>query len=134
MLTRKMIVMVMAVMLAGSSVSQMVLAADKKMQISEVHVVEDASGAATQLEILGLNLCNDNMAVELPGISNAFSYLSCSSLPDGDVVTADLSLVLDAGSYSLSVSELNGNKKKVKVKGTSKDITTSLILLNEILD
>ncbi|MBT4160319.1 MAG: collagen-like protein [Gammaproteobacteria bacterium] len=64
------------------------------------------------------------MAVELPGISNAFSYLSCSSLPDGDVVTADLSLVLDAGSYSLSVSELNGNKKKVKVKHSAEFIFT----------
>jgi hypothetical protein len=96
------------------TLSVSVFAKNTPMRVSEVKVVEDVAGTATQLLILGNDLCQSSeVNVEMPGLPGAVSSSECSSLADTDIIIADLSLVLEAGSYLLVV-EASGNEGKGK--------------------
>jgi len=109
------------------SMSSIGWAADKHLTVNEVKVVEDVNGTATHLLILGDNLCaRSEVSVSIPSLPNAFSFSECSSLAMTDLITANLNLVLDAGSYLLVVdANKKKNKNKSKKSGKSKKSSKS---------
>jgi hypothetical protein len=93
------------------------VAADNQLLVTEVHVVDDTNGTPLLLEVLGNNLCrNDVPGVAISSLPNAFSLTECSILGNQDLITATLNVVLGAGTYLLVV---DGNNNSGNGKNTA---------------